>query len=409
MTTNLIVLIILLILSAFFSATEVAFVSLSDSKVSAMVKKRRKRANLIKKLTSNRRRLLITILIGNNIVNIAAASLATIVTSEFFSSAVLGITTGIMTLLILIFGEIIPKSYAANSAEKFAAFSAPLLRLLSLVGLPFIIIFEGLTILFTGKQIENQVSEEELKAMALTGARQGTIETQEKHLIERLFSLNDITAEDVMTPRVNIIYLNHDMSVEEAAEIIAENPHTRFPVAEDTPDKIIGFIHSRDILIAFKKGNEKNLINKIIHPIIAVPQQMLIDNLLREFQKKNTHIAIVLDEFGGTEGIVTLEDVLEELVGEITDEHDITKDMIHRVDKNTIIVAGDTELRDINDFLNCNIQGEPFDTIAETILDTLKKLPRKDKQIEFENVTCTILEIKNRSISKVKIQKKHAK
>ncbi len=406
MTYNISILIVLILLSAFFSAAEVAFISLSNAKVAAMVKKKLPRSKLIKKLKSNARRLLITILIGNNIVNIASASLATIIASEMFNSAVLGITTGVMTLIILVFGEIVPKSYASSHPKRFAIFASTYIKILQIITLPAIIAFEWLTNLVTGEEQADRVSEEELKALAITGSKQGTIEKGERIMIERLFQFNDITAEDVMTPRVNVVNIEHDMSISDAVDVIEKNPHTRFPIIEETPDVIIGFVHSRDVLLALNSKDKNNSIKKILRPIVAVPKQMRIDDVLREFQKKNTHMGVVLDEYGGTEGILTLEDVIEELVGEIADEHDVDDEVIKRLDKNTIMTSGEVELRDINDFLNCNIPGDPLDTIAEIILDIIQKVPRKGNEVEVNNVKCKVLEVEKRTIKKVQIQKK---
>ena len=322
MITNIIILVILLFLSAFFSATEVAFISLTNAKVSAMIKKDYPKSKLIKKLKDNPRRLLITILIGNNIVNIASASLATIVASEFFDSAVLGVTTGVMTILVLIFGEIVPKSYASNHNKKFAIFSAPIIKILQWLLLPFIIILEWVTVVFAGKQREEKVSEEELKAMAHAGVKQGTIEYDEKVMIERLFALNDLMARDIMTNKSKIVSIPERLSVEEAADLIADTNHTRFPVVHKNLDHIIGFVHSRDVLIALQHNKEKAKIENIIHPILRVDKKKRLDHLLKEFQRENIHMAVVEDNKGNTLGVITLEDVLEELVGEITDEHD---------------------------------------------------------------------------------------
>ncbi|PLX28901.1 HlyC/CorC family transporter, partial [Candidatus Parcubacteria bacterium] len=187
MLTNIVILMVLIALSSFFSASEVAFISLTNAKVDAMVKRKLPQATMVQKLKSNSRRLLITILIGNNIVNIASASLATVVAGEMFDSAVIGITTGVMTLIVLVFGEIIPKSYAHNHAKKFAIFSAPIFRFLQTIGYPFILIFEGFTNLVAGKEEADKVSEEEIRAMTLQGAKQGAIEKDERVMIERLF------------------------------------------------------------------------------------------------------------------------------------------------------------------------------------------------------------------------------
>ncbi len=405
MTTSIIILIILLALSAFFSAAEVAFVSLTDAKVETMVKRKLPRAKQIQKLKQNPRRLLVTILIGNNIVNIGSASFATVVAADLFASAVIGITTGVMTLLVLIFGEIIPKSYATNHNKKFAIFATPYLKLLQWITLPLVIIFEWLTNIFAGKHTQDNVSEEELKAMAIAAFKQGAIEEDEQAMIERLFKFNDITAEDIMTPRVKCIYLDAKMSIKDATKIVEKNPHTRFPVAEDSPDEIIGFAHSRDLLISYAHDAEQKSIKNIMHPILRVPKQMLIDDVLEEFQRSKTHIAVVMDEFGGTEGIITLEDVLEELVGEIADEHDIEDNIIKRIDKKTILVSGDEDIRDINDFLNVDIPGEDYDTIAQVILDNIKKAPRKNTKITLNNVEIKVESVKKRSIELVQIKK----
>jgi putative hemolysin len=402
---NFLILFVLLALSAFFSAAEVAFVSLTAAKVETMLKRKLPRSKLIHDLKKNPRRVLVTILIGNNLVNIGSASFATVVAADYFASAVIGITTGIMTLLVLIFGEIIPKSYATTHNKRFAIFAAPYLKVLQLVLLPVIVIFEGLTILFAGRQTEDAVSEEELRALAATALKQGAIEDDERAMLERLFKFNDINAHDIMTPRVKCVYLDSKMTIEEASRVVENNPHTRFPVVDGSPDNMIGFAHSRDLLISFANDKEKKSIQDIMHPILRIPKQMLLDDVLQEFQKTKTHIAVVFDEFGGTEGIITLEDVLEELVGEIADEHDVDDNVIKRIDKNTILASAHEELRDINDFLNVNIPGDPYDTVAEIFMDHIKKAPRKNMELEFDGVRIRIESTKKRAIEHVEIKK----
>lgn len=405
MTTYIIILLIFILCSAFFSAAEVAFVSLSSAKVDAMVAHNAPKATLVQYLKKNPRRLLVTILIGNNIVNIASASLATVVANELFDSGVVGITTGIMTLVILVFGEIIPKSYAANHPKRFATLSSQFIRALEWIGFPVIIIFESLTNLLAGKQTADRISEEELRAMAAVSAKQGLIETQEGKMIERLFAFNDITAEDIMTPRVDVEFLGYEMTLNEARAAIEESGYTRFPVMRETPDTIIGYVHAKDVLQLILDGKESQLLKDHARSLVRIPKQMPIDQLLKQFQKEQVHIAVVLDEYGGTEGVVTLEDVIEELVGEIADEHDIDEHIIKRIDKYTIEVAGNTELRDINTFLNIRIPGDPYDTISEVMLDEIKRIPEEGMSVTFDTATAMVREAKGSTISLVLIKR----
>jgi CBS domain containing-hemolysin-like protein len=305
----------------------------------------------------------------------------------------------------LIFGEIIPKSYAASHAKKFAIFAAPFLHMLQLLLFPFVVIFEWITNIVAGKDMGDTVSEAELRALAKVSTEQGTIESDEGRMIERLFQFNDITAEDIMTPRVHIEYIEDTTTIDEATEIIINHPYTRYPVFHETRDTIIGFVHARDVLLAHHKDQEDDPIKGILHPIMSVPKQMRLDALMEEFQKRQTHMAVVVDEYGGTEGIVTFEDVIEELVGEIADEHDISENLIKRKDKTTVLVSGDTQIRDINDFLNVQIPGNELDTIAEVMLDELQKIPRKGQSVELGNTHCMIIETKKRRIQKVEVKR----
>ena len=323
MLVNILILVVLLACSAFFSASEVAFVSLTEARVAALVKRKIPRAQLIKKLKSKPRRLLITVLIGNNLVNIAAASFATVISVDFFKSAVVGITTGVMTFLILIFGEIVPKAYSINHKKRIATFSAPILYVLQIIAWPIIIFFEWITNIFAGKHEPDRIYEEELKAMAMLGKDQGTIESGEELILNRLFELNDTPVKDVMTSRKDVKYLSDNMTIDEAADVVVKDPHTRFPVVNGTLDKIIGLAYAKDILVAFNDNNEDWSVKKIVRPSFEVKVDLKIDDLMKMFQKNKIHMALVKDKSGKTLGIVTLEDVLEELVGEIVDEHDI--------------------------------------------------------------------------------------
>lgn len=405
MDPNFLILIVLIILSAFFSSAEVTFLSLNDAKITAMIAAKKKNSLLVKQLKSNPRSLLISILIGNNIVNIAAASLATVTFAEYFDSAVIGLTTGIMTIVILIFGEIVPKSFASSHAVLLSRYFAPILFFFKKIFLPIIWTMEKLTNLLVGNHKSEKISEEELRALAMVGVEQGTIEKNEGAMIEKLFKFNDISAEDIMTPRVELVYALDTSSMEEIAIEIEKHGITRCLVVKETTDNVLGFIHAQDVLLAFRNGKEKEAITSLIRPIVFVPKQMLINNILKEFQRRKIHIAVVLDEYGGTDGIITLEDIIEELVGEIVDEHDIDDDFIKRIGKNEIIVSGNVECRDVNRFLNIRLSDDDLDTVADFILETIKRIPTEGTTIDKDNFSCSVEKIENKVIKTVRIIK----
>ncbi|MFA5420815.1 MAG: hemolysin family protein [Patescibacteria group bacterium] len=406
MDPSFLVLILLIFLSAFFSSAEVVFLTLNESKIDAMVVSGRRKAKLVKKLKAEPRSLLITILIGNNVVNIGAASLATVVFARYFDSAVIGLTTGIMTVVVLIFGEIVPKSFASSNAEILSRIFAPIINLFKNLFLPIVWAMEKITNAFVGGHKVYRVSEEELKSLAMAGVEQGTIEKNEGIMIENLFKFNDITAEDIMTPRVEMVYVLENSSIEESAVKIEAHGRTRCLVVKDTPDNVKGFIHAQDVLLAFRNDREKDSVDSIVRPIIFVPRQMLINNILKEFQKRKVHIAVVIDEYGGTEGVVTLEDIIEELVGEIIDEHDIDDNLIKRIGKNEIIVSGSADCRDVDRFLNIKISDDDLDTVADFILETIRKIPTEGTTIEKDNFTCIVDKIENKVIKVVRFIKK---
>ncbi|MCK9438693.1 MAG: hemolysin family protein [Patescibacteria group bacterium] len=406
MDPDLLFLLILVVLSAFFSSAEVVFLSLSEAKIVAMIEAKKKNALTVKKLKENPRSLLITVLIGNNIVNIAAASLATVIFAKYFDSAVIGLTTGIMTIIILIFGEIVPKSFASSHAPWLSRQFAPFISFLKKFFLPIIWLMEKITNILVGSHKIEEISEEELKALAMAGVQQGTIEKNEGLMIEKLFKFNDISAEDIMTPRVEVVYVKEVDSIEKTAIEIEKYGITRCLVIEESIDKVLGFVHAQDVLLAFRNNKEGEMVKSLIRPIIFVPKQMLINSVLKEFQKRKIHIAVVMDEYGGTEGIITLEDIIEELVGEIVDEHDIDDNFIKRIGKNEIVVSGAVECRDINRFLNITLSEDDLETVADFVLETIKKIPTEGTTIENDRFVCVVEKLENKVIKQVRITKK---
>jgi len=398
-----ILLIILILLSAFFSGAETAFFSLSDIKVKKMLFRKKKNAKLIAKLKSNPQRLLITILIGNNLVNIAAASLATIIVADIFKSSIVGITTGIMTLIILIFGEITPKSLSIRYNETITLLTAKPLFLIGKILFPIIWLLEkvypkrGLRI--------PAITEEELRIMATVGVQEGTVQKREAELIKKVFQLNDITAEDVMTPRSEIYALKEDRKLKSVKNKIINSRYSRIPIYEKSIDHITGILYKDDALIHLAKKGVDVTLKEIAREAIFVPDSQFIDKLMRELQTKHIHMAMVVNEYGEVVGIVTLEDIIEELVGEIVDETDISEELIKRIDKKTILVHGTTEIKHINKFLNISLD-ERYTTISGLLEDKLNRIPQIGQKLRLGNVTLEVTDADKKRVKRVSIVKK---
>ncbi|MFH1546091.1 MAG: hemolysin family protein [Patescibacteria group bacterium] len=395
----------LLALSAFFSAAEVAFVSLSPAKIHILAGKKSRASKLVVALKSRPQRFLATILIGNNLVNIFAAGLATVVATETFGSAGLGIATGVMTLLVLIFGEIIPKAFAQKHAEIFAlAVSYPLF-ILGKILLPFTWLTEkGLHAL--GAKHSEEVSEKEVVAMVDLGAESGEIKKHEQEMIQNVLEFTDTKVEAVMTPRVEIEALEKSTTIAEAEKFFQKLTHSRIPVFDGSIDKIIGILTLRQI---FEHEGERNFPIKklkLFEPIFA-PASRTIRSLFQELKSRRIHIAIVIDEHGGTLGIVTLEDLLEEIVGEIEDEEDVSEEGIQKLNSHTLLAAGDAQLSEIDALLGTTLAHGKFTAknLAFLFLEKLKKLPQKNAKIRVNGAELTVEKIRGNKIEKIKIEK----
>jgi len=398
-----ILLAILILLSGFFSGAETAFFSLSDIKVREMISLKKRNAKLVAKLKSNPQRLLITILIGNNFVNIAAASLATIIVTDLFGSSVVGITTGVMTLIILVFGEITPKSLSIKYNQSICSLIARPVFLIENLLLPITWLFEK--VYPKGGLRVPAITEEELRIMASVGVEEGTVEKKEAEIIKKVFQLNDITAEDVMTPRSKIYALKENRKLKGVKGKIINSPFSRIPIYKKSIDQISGVLYKNDALSHLAKHKSDNVrLKKIARKAIFVPESMFVDELMREFQVKHVHMAVAVNEYGEITGIVTLEDVIEELVGEITDETDISKEFIKRVNKQIILVHGNTEIKQINDFFNVSLD-EGYLTISGLIEDKLNRIPESGEKLDIGNLTLEVKAADKKKIKQVKIIK----
>jgi len=410
MVSEILTLMFLIILSGIFSGSETALVSLSQSKVDELVSRKVRNSKLLSKLKSDPHKLLITVLIGNNIVNIGASAYAAVLFIEIFDSAAIGISTGVMTFLILIFGEITPKAFAHQHASGVSLFMARPIYILQIIFWPLVwffdLVVDGVTKL-VGSDKRHTVTEGEIVAMLKIGQQEGAIEKQERELIENVLEFNDIEVDEVMTPRVELEALDSDMTLDEAVDFAIKHSHSRLPVYGKDLDDIIGIISIKHLLKYTDEEPQNKKLKKLgLTPPLEVPESKKINKLFREFQRKHQHMAIVIDEYGGTAGIVTMEDLLEEIVGEIVDETDIVELQMEIKNKNTVVVTGSTLLEDLNDFFKINIGENERDSVNTFITEYLHRFPREGESILFPKVKVTVLTMSNNVIKKAEIKRR---
>ena len=413
---ELVVFTILLFFSAFFSGSEMAFFSLTKATVRRMREEKAKRAELIASLLTRPKRLLVTILVGNTLVNVAAASLAAFATLYLSQMhgwnevvALLVEVVGV-TALILIFGEVTPKVYAVNHPEKFAQFVARPIFLVSTILFPITSVLAYLTRTvteLTGKGISPlSVTEEELKTMVEVGGEEGTLDKEEQEMIHSIFEFGETAVNEVMVPRIDMVCVEIGTERDELIRLITSAGHTRIPLYEENVDTIRGIIHAKDLLRIMRQSSDDIDLLTIARKPYFIPGTKKIDDLLREFQKEKIHMAIVVDEYGGTAGLVTLEDLLEEIVGEIHDEFDVEEPLVSRLNDNTISVDAKINIHDLKELLEAELPSEGFETLGGFIFNQMGKVPEEGEEMEYGHLTFVIEEVSKQRISKVRIQKK---
>ncbi len=401
---------VLFLLSAFFSGSETAYLAVSRAKIRKLAKDGDPRAKVLLHLIEHPNRVIVTILVGNNLVNITAASLATSLAIEAFGSKGIGIATGVVTLIVLIFGEITPKSYSATNAEKVALFVARPIYLLMKLLAPLVLLlskFAKLLVKSFGGEVKLGpfITEEELKMLVEVGEEVGAIEKEEKEMISGIFEFGDTDVKEIMVPRIDMKCIEAGESIETARKLILETGHSRIPVYEGSIDNIIGILYAKDLLKYLNsKGAKPKSLREIIRPAYFVPETKKLDDLLREFQQNRVQIAIVVDEYGGTAGMVTLEDILEEIVGEIKDEYDIAEEEpLERIDEKQAIVDARMSIHDVNEALDINLPEEEFDTIGGLVFNTIGRIPSPGDEVEIDGVKLRVEKMRGRRIMKVRV------
>ena len=405
------VLAVLIGLSAFFSGTEVAMVGIRKSTVTRLLKQKTKGAKALHRFTSNPSWMMSSVNLGNNLVNVAASVLATSIAITTFGSEDLGIVVGIMTFLILVFGEITPKIYANANSTKTALRCAPLLLIFSYALWPVVKLFEIITkamIKATGSSYHPPpITEEEIKGIVSQGLDDNVLEKDESELVHSALEFYDTVIRTVMTPRRKMFTLPAKMLLFEALPLISENLHSRIPIFGETHDDIVGFVHVRDILTHLEKDNKMITLEQVSRKPVFASQEKRVSSLLKEMKGRKTHMAIVVDEHGGVEGLVTLEDLIEEIVGDIEDETDDTppKDF-ESIDKDTIITNGEIDIWRINEIFKSELpEGDDYSTLNGLLHERLQDIPREGDKLEIDNIRIIVEKVTKNIPERIRIER----
>lgn len=407
---QLIVLVILLFLSAFFSSAETALTTFNRIRMRTLADEGSKRAVRVLEITEDSGKMLSAILIGNNIVNLSASSIATTLALRVFGSAGAGLATGLLTVLILIFGEISPKTLAALHAEKLAMAYSGIIQFLMMVMTPVITVINKLSNLFLRllrvdpNKNKDLLTEEELKTIVDVSHETGVIETEEHEMIHNVFDFSDALAKEIMTPRIDMTFIQADSTYREILEIYREDHYTRMPVYQETTDNVIGILNMKDLLL-YEDKDHFSVSNILREPFFTYERKNTAE-LFLEMQTKSINLAIVLDEYGITAGMVTMEDLLEEIVGEIHDEYDGNEqEMLVKISDTEFLAAGSMNLEDLCDELEISLTSDDYDTIGGYFIGLCDHLPMEGEQIfTEEQIRMTVTSVHKNRIEQIRIQ-----
>ena len=401
---ELIIIIVMVIMSAYFSMTETAFTSLNKAKMKNLANDGNKKAKLVLKLEENYDKLLSTILIGNNIVNIASASLATTLFVMWVGDAGVSLSTLVMTVVVLIFGEITPKNIAKDMPETVAMFSAPILRVFMIVFTPLNYIFSKWKLLITKifkTKSDNSITEDEILTMVKDAQTEGSINDDAGELIQSAIEFEDLDVSEVSTPRIDIVAIKHGMSNDEIIKLFNDNGYSRLPIYKDNIDDTYGVINIKDFYRYVVEGGQE--IEAAITPVHYINPTMKISKLLKLFQEHHTHMALVVDEFGGISGLITMEDVIEELIGEIFDEHDKIVNEIEKISDDTYKVSGVANLDKLFEELEMREEIEDITSVNGWVMDVLGRIPEVNDTFTYKNLDVKVLSIKQHRVDLIEI------
>lgn len=388
---QLFVMIIGIFLSGFFSSSETAITSINKFKLRQLEEKKIKNASLLRKLVEDSQNTITTILVGNNIVNILTTTIATLFFTDIFGAKGAAISTIVVTLTVLIFGEITPKLAAQINSEKMGLRYSKPIYIISIILKPLVFLLslftKYLTKIMADDFVNNdKVTEEDLKTIVDVGEEQGVINNEESEIINNVFDFGGSFASDIMTPRTNMEAISIDATKEDLDQFLIESKHSRIPVYGESIDNIVGVLHMKDIVTFIAEGRAPNLKDMLRQTYYAYENMNIID-LFKSMKKMNVSLAIVVDEYGGTEGLVSIEDIIEELVGDIYDEYDPDDEKLYKVSDNEFIVDASMHINDFNDYFNRNLKEVKNDSIGGLVIDYLGRLPKTGDVVKVNDVT----------------------
>ncbi|OXZ35833.1 hemolysin family protein [Finegoldia magna] len=405
--SQIIALVFLVAMSAVFSSSETAITSVSKIKVRQLDQKDNKNAHLLKKLHDNMQTTISTILIGNNIVNIAASSIATILFTNIFHQNGALISTVVMTVFVLIFGEVIPKTIAQYKNKSVALKFSRFIYFLTIIFKPIVKVLNILTRLviklFIGEDEDSStLTEEELKTLVEVSEEEGVLKNQETEIMINALELKETLAVDIMTPRTSMASVDIEDAENDLKEIIKNITYSRIPVYEDSIDDIIGVLHIKELAHKIIEDDRDFKVRDILKPAFYAYEYIPVVDLFKQMRTKNISISIIIDEYGGTSGIVTMEDILEELVGEIDDEYDNEKE-VTKLSDNEYLVDPEMRIDEVNERFDLDIQSDKFDSIGGFVIELLDRMPKSKDEVEFENLKFVVVNVDKRKITQLMI------
>ena len=408
-----VVLAALIFLSAIFSSAETAFLSTNKIRLRNLQEEGEKKADLVLTMLENQNKLISTLLVGNNIVNIGSSALATKMATAVFGDVGVGIATGVMTFLVLVFGEVIPKNLAAAHAETWAMLIAPFIRLLSFVLTPVVFFLTKLSdfvVRFSKKDDEEDptITEDEFKILVNVGQEEGVFDESESEMINSIFEFDETVVKAIMVPRIDIVAVDVEDPINEALRLIVDGGHSRIPAYEESIDNIVGILYAKDIFEYLDDDFNELKVKELIRPAYYIPETKKVSDLLNELRSKKVHMAIILDEYGGTNGLVTIEDLIEEIIGDIQDEYDVEEDLIVMHSDSQLVADARAPIGDVEEAFDVELDEEILedseaDTIGGLAFEHLGGIPAKGDEVTVGRFLIRIVEVSGRRISKVEI------